>query len=70
MSKVVELRVSKPHRIVPDIKGIKHKIPASVFHRIAAGDMPIEQLEEYELIIPVIVSEWIQCIGCRCDREE
>lgn len=37
-----------------------HVIPKSVFEHIADGTMDVEELTDYEYIIPVIVREWLE----------
>lgn len=59
MSELIFLDDNRKHVNVEDIDNNIHVIPLSVFNDIITGKISVIDLEDYEKIIPVIISEWL-----------
>jgi hypothetical protein len=63
MGKVIDIEKNQPHVVIKDSTGNAHVVPVSVLIRVATGTMPITDLEEYKLIVPVIIKEWLLMVA-------
>jgi hypothetical protein len=63
MTNVVNLDDQRAHLTVFDIEKNAHIIPLSLFIAIAKGTRKIEELEDYDKILPTIIVEWLYNIG-------
>ena len=59
MAKVTEILSAMPHISMVDKEGNGRVIPLLVFQRIAAQQMPVTALEDWEVIVPAIINEWL-----------
>lgn len=50
------------HLYMPTLDGNVHVIPVQVIKDIISGKMKINQIDEYEIIIQTVFSEWLKSI--------
>jgi len=56
---IVEALKKEPHVSIQDMAGNTHLIPISVFYKIITGEMKIEQLDDWEKLLPRIIKDWL-----------
>lgn len=61
MAEIIHIDDHRTHLSVPDVNGDEHVIPVMFFENVARGKVPLSQLEEYELLLPTIIGEWLEC---------
>ena len=59
MNNITNISDQKPHLMIPDIKGNAHVIPISLIEDVISGNICITELEDYQIIIPTILKEWL-----------
>ena len=57
--KVVDLDSKKPHFVIDGLGGNQHVVPLQFFKDVSLGKISITELEEYELLMPTIINEWL-----------
>jgi len=62
MSNLVELDDYRHHVTVWDINGNAHIIPVQCLKAIANGSLPLEALDDHEVILRGILSEWLDIL--------
>lgn len=62
MSDIIELDDYRPHITIMTLDKNVHVIPVSVIEKIIKGEMPIEQLEDWQMIIRSIVDIWLNIV--------
>ena len=68
---IVDLDERRPHVMIPLPKRTKdevktfHVVPVFTFKQIIKEEIPITDLEDWERIIPVIISDWLK--GAKAD---
>ena len=60
INNVVSLDDRRPHITIADANGDYHVIPLSTFHGIIDGKMKASRLDDFELIVPRIIQEWLE----------
>lgn len=58
MSDVADIEEHRPHMVILTDDGNAHVVPESVISKIANGEMPLMELDDWEPIIRKILSEW------------
>ena len=48
-----------PHFMIMAADGV-HAIPASVFQQVIDGDMSFVEIEQWELLLPAIIKDWMR----------
>ena len=48
-----------PHIQITGLSGVEYNLPEFVFDGLSTGDMEIDELDNYEDVIPVIIAEWM-----------
>ena len=48
------------HLCVPTLDGNAHVIPTAVFTKIILGEMKITDMEDWEIIVRTVFSEWLR----------
>lgn len=51
---------NKPHLCVPTVDGNVHIIPEEVFDKIVSGEMKITDIDDWEIIVRTVFSQWLQ----------
>lgn len=60
---IVEIDDLRPHiNIYPLDKSI-HIIPVAFFEKVVEGKIAFTELEDYEILIPIILQEWLMDRG-------
>ena len=57
--KVVDLDSRKPHLVIDGLGGNQHVVPLQFFKDVTTGNASITDLEEFELLMPTIINEWL-----------
>jgi hypothetical protein len=63
VTNVVDMADHRAHLSVFDADNNAHIIPVQFFINVATGKSSIIELQEYEKIIPTIISEWLYSVG-------
>jgi len=63
--KVVDLDSRKPHLVIDGLGGNQHVILVVFFRNVTLGIIPITDLEEWELLMPTIINEWLLFKGVK-----
>ena len=61
-TKVIDIEDYRPHLVVFDTFDDIHIMPESLIQDIIDGKMSVTELEDYEIIIPFILSEWLEML--------
>lgn len=59
MTDVIHMDDYRPHVIIPDIDGNAHVFPVSLIEDIIQGRRSTSDIEFWDKILPVILSEWL-----------
>ena len=57
---VVSIDDAKPHMTVTGIDDTVHLIPEEFFLDVMKGNISLKELEDFDIIMPVIIAEWIK----------
>jgi len=54
--------VCQSHLCVPTLDGNAHVIPVSLIKKIIDGDAPVTVLDDWEMIVRSVLSEWLPIV--------
>ncbi len=56
---VTDIDSQRPHVLIYTDDGKAHVIPLTFFDKVMAGSVSINELDDYQEIMPVIIKEWL-----------
>ena len=61
-SKLIDFQEGLPHVIVPTPDGNAHVLPVSVIERLASGELPVQEVDDWELIVRGVLASWLRML--------
>lgn len=59
MGSIVAMHSRKPHVVINTGEAV-HVVPVEVFRKLADGGLPLESLACHDVILRVIIGEWLE----------